>query len=96
LSNTTFSGKDASINALVNAPSTSPLTTLDIFHDCSHIAFYWAATGVGSGAEEIKGVDLLYLTDDGSQINMAMIEFNSLAWAKDIGWKVEKSDGTQY
>jgi hypothetical protein len=72
------------------------LITLDIFHDCSRIAFYWAATGGGSGADEVKGIDMLYLTDDGSQINTLMSEFNSLAWAKDIGWRTQKSDGTQY
>lgn len=71
------------------------LTTLDIFHDCSRIAFYWAASGVGSGAQEVKGVDLLYMTEDGSQINMAMTEFNSLAWAKDVGWGVVEAGGTQ-
>jgi hypothetical protein len=96
LGNATFSGKDAFITATVKAPPISLLTTLDIFHDCSRIAFYWAATGVGSGAEEVRGVDLLYLTDDRSQINMAMTEFNSLAWAKDVGWKIQKTDGTQY
>ncbi|EXJ62016.1 hypothetical protein A1O7_02448 [Cladophialophora yegresii CBS 114405] len=96
LGNATFSGKDAFITATLEAPPIALLTTLDIFHDCSRIAFYWAATGVGSGAEEIRGIDLLYLTDDQSQINMAMTEFNSLAWAKDVGWKSQRTDGTQY
>ncbi|KIW70331.1 hypothetical protein PV04_02610 [Phialophora macrospora] len=96
LGNATFSGKDAFITATVEAAPISLLTTLDIFHDCSRIAFYWAATGVGSGALGVRGVDLLYLTDDRSQINMAMTEFNSLAWAKNVGWNIRKTDGTQY
>jgi hypothetical protein len=96
LGNSTSVGRNPFVAAQLRAPSIRQLTTLDIFHDCSRIAFYWAANEVGSGVEEIKGMDLLYMTGDNSQINMAMVEFNSLAWAKDIGWKIQKDDGAQY
>ncbi|KAJ9616535.1 hypothetical protein H2200_000254 [Cladophialophora chaetospira] len=96
LGNATYSGKEAFITSKLNSPPDSLLTTLDMFHDCSRIVVYWAVNGVGSGAQEIRGVDLLYLTDDKSQVWMAMTEFNSLAWAKDIGWTIQKSDGSPY
>jgi hypothetical protein len=33
------------------------LIILDIFHDCSRVAFHWAASGIGSGADDVRGVD---------------------------------------
>ncbi|KIW34940.1 uncharacterized protein PV07_01677 [Cladophialophora immunda] len=96
LGNATFSGKDSFIAAVLNNPPIPLLTTLDVFHDCSRIAFYWAASGVGSGAEDVRGVDLLYVTEDKEQIIMAMVEFNSLAWAKDVGWQIVRANGTKY
>jgi hypothetical protein len=35
------------------------LTTLDIFHDCNRIAWYWAVSGLPTG-EEVRGMSLLY------------------------------------
>ncbi|KIW81339.1 hypothetical protein Z517_04364 [Fonsecaea pedrosoi CBS 271.37] len=96
LGNATISGKDSFIAAVLENPPIPLLTTLDIFHDCTRIAFYWAASGVGSGVEDVRGVDLLYLTEDKEQINMAMVEFNSLAWAKDVGWQIVRANGTKY
>ena len=81
--------------AVVNAPPIPYLTTLDIFHDCSRIAWFWAATGMAN-VEEVRGMDLLYTTADGSKVNMAMVEFNSLAWAKSVGWECTKPDGTSF
>lgn len=64
------------------AADISRLTTLDVFHDCSRIAWYWVAGGAGSGGEDVRGMSLLYTTMDHKQVNMAMVEFNSLAWTK--------------
>ncbi|KIW87055.1 uncharacterized protein Z519_12352 [Cladophialophora bantiana CBS 173.52] len=96
LGNATFDGKDGFIAAVLQNLPVPLLTTLDIFHDCSRIAFYWAASGVGSALEDVRGVDLLYVTEDLSQINMAMVEFNSLAWGKDVGWQIVRANGTKY
>ncbi|KIY02338.1 uncharacterized protein Z520_02476 [Fonsecaea multimorphosa CBS 102226] len=96
LGNATFSGKDNFVAAVLNNAAIPLLTTLDVFHDCSRIAFYWAASGVGSGVEDVRGVDLLYVTDDKEQISMAMVEFNSLAWAKAVGWQIVRANGTKY
>ncbi|OAP56296.1 hypothetical protein AYL99_09475 [Fonsecaea erecta] len=96
LGNATFSDKDSFIAAVLSNPPIPLLTTLDLFHDCSRIAFYWAASGVGSGVQDVRGVDLLYVTDDREHINMAMVEFNSLAWAKDVGWQIVRANGTKY
>lgn len=75
------------------------MTTLDIFHDCNRIAFYWAAAAGVTGTQqqqEVRGVDLLYLTNDATKVNMVMVEFNGLAWAKDVGWTLTRPDGTVY
>ena len=77
-----------------HAPAIPNLTTLDIFHDCSRIAWYWAASELG--AKDAKGITLLYTTEDRKQVLMAMIEFNSLAWAQDVGWKITRADGSSY
>ncbi len=36
------------------------MTTLDIFHECNRIAWYWAVTSLGSGVDEVRGVSLIY------------------------------------
>jgi len=59
------------------------MTDLLIFHDCKNIAWHWVANGIGTGAQEVKGTNLFTVTEDGSQILLDVLEFNSVAWGID-------------
>ena len=97
LGSTTFPSKDAFVNAMGHAPAIPTMTTLDVFHMCGRIAWYWSATAVkGTVAGDVRGFTVFYVTPDQQQVSMAMMEFNSLHWAKLLGWKVGKPDGSVY
>jgi hypothetical protein len=58
--NTTFPSRSAYLASLSAAQAIPMMTTLDIFHDCNRIAWYWAVSSLGSGKDEVRGVSLLY------------------------------------
>ena len=79
LGSITFNGKQAFINGVINAPYISGMTTLAIYHDCTHITWRWLVTGLGSRVAEVKGVNVMTINTQG-QIVEDDIEFNSIAW----------------
>ncbi len=96
LGNYTYPSKTAFLDTIVKAAAIPEVTTLDIVHDCGRIAWFWAGTGIGSGLQQVRGMYLLYLTPDRKQVSMALVELNSLAWAKDDGWRISRPDGKVY
>lgn len=96
MGNTTFASKESFVKAMASGPAIPGLTTLDVFHTCSRILWYWSASVIKGGVEEVRGVSVFYSTADKKQVNMAMVEFNSLAWAKQMGWKITRPDGSLY
>lgn len=64
-SNTTLPDLNSSLSFFEQASPIPQLTTLDVFHDCNRIAWYWAATlsGTGGSAKEERGVSLIYTID---------------------------------
>jgi len=84
LGTVTFAGKQFYLKNVVNAPPIPAIATLDIVHDCTKIVWYWVATGLGKGTYEVKGFNLMYTTNAGTQIIDNYVEFNSLAWGADI------------
>ena len=111
MTNVTFPTKDSYLQGLAAQRAIPSMTTLDVFHDCNRIAWYWAVQGLGSGDEEVRGMSLLYTIPDGlvstavavgavagvdvgvggsvgfgnRKVNMIMMEFNSVAWAGNLG-----------
>jgi hypothetical protein len=47
----------------MNSPPIPQMTTLDVFHDCNRVAWYWAVSS--AKGREVRGVDLLYAIDKG-------------------------------
>jgi hypothetical protein len=85
LGSITFNGKAQFINGVINAPAIQGMSTLLAFHDCTHIAWHWLVTGLGSRAQEVKGTNLFTVTPY-LQIIDDQIEFNSIAWGADTGY----------
>ena len=59
-SDITSGSKDAYVQAMQGRNAVPMMTDLDVFHDCNNIVWYWAASGVGSGQNEVRGMTLLY------------------------------------
>ena len=86
----TFQGKQEYIAGVLNAPPTQGITTIEVLvAGCTKILWYWNFLGVGSGQYEVKGFNLFTVTPQ-MQIQMAEIEFNSIAWALDIGYQLSR------
>ena len=66
-SNVTYPDLTTFLAFLATAPPVPEMTTLDVFHDCNRIAWYWAAilNGSTSGKKEERGVSLLYTIECG-------------------------------
>lgn len=63
---TTYPDLNSFLAFLASTPPIAELTTLDVFHDCERIAWYWAASGAGvEGGNEVRGVALLYTIETG-------------------------------
>ena len=73
----------------MSAPPITNITTLDIVHNCNKIVWYWRFTGIGKRIDEIQGFDMFTISEQG-QILSTHLEFNSIAWAIDIGWNFTK------
>ena len=69
-SNTTFPDRESFLNFLATAPAIPELTTLDVFHDCNRIAWYWSASGMKGSEVEERGVHLIY-TIDGAMADLS-------------------------
>lgn len=90
------------IEYLTDVPqaTASDVTTLDTLVVCDKILWYFSfgQVGGGNGRFPVEGGILFYLvrTGDGKlQAEKAAIEFNSLAWALDIGFTCQYPNGTQ-
>src|SRR5213079_2574568 len=83
---TTFEASQAS-----QAPIPFQVLSIDAV-SCANIAFRWLAYP-GSGRYEVKGINIMYTTQtgplsngaDGWQVQTNFVEFNSAAWALDLG-----------
>lgn len=86
LNSISFPSKAAYIASLLNAPPTPPFQILQIFHDCTNIAFRWIINGLGKSIDEIKGINQLVASPLSGQLSYDYLEFNSIAWGRDVGW----------
>jgi len=86
LGGSTFVGRTGFINGVVTAPAIPSMQTLAVFHDCTNILWRWLVTGLGSGEYEIKGMNHFIASPLTGQISTDYLEFNSIAWGRDIGW----------
>lgn len=83
LGSETFVGKSVYIEGEEHAPAIPSLQDLLIFHDCQYITWYWLANGIGTGAQEVKGINIFTVSSDCKQIVQDHLEFNSIAWGID-------------
>ncbi len=51
------------------------------------MVWQWEFLGIGSGVNSIRGVTIITV-DGNSQVTHQYVEFNSLAWAENIGFSV--------
>ncbi|KAK5069579.1 hypothetical protein LTR51_008412 [Lithohypha guttulata] len=82
-----------SINSLRGAPTTSTppipqIDTLSLTVDCNQYVWQWRFYGIGPGPNPyIQGITLGKINAAG-KIYYQYVEFNSLAWAENSGYKV--------
>ena len=86
LNSISFPNKAAYIASLLNAPPTPPFQILQSFHDCTNIGFRWIINGLGKNIDQIKGINQLVANPLTGQLSFDYLEFNSIAWGRDVGW----------
>lgn len=83
-----FSGKQAFVGGLTSQPGLPGFTTLQVFHDCKNVLWQWRVTGLGSGQFPVKGFNAFVANPLTGVIQSNQLEFNSIAWGEDTGYKV--------
>ena len=86
LNSISFPSKAAYLASLLNAPPTPPFQILQSFHDCTNIGFRWIINGLGKNIDQIKGINQLVANPLTGQLSFDYLEFNSIAWGRDVGW----------
>ena len=67
------------------------ITTLNIWHTCNVITWRWRFL-LFPGATPVQGINVFVLGSNG-KIDQTYIEFNSAAWAQDVGYKITPPSG---
>jgi hypothetical protein len=67
------------------------ITTLNIWHSCREIIWRWNFV-LFPGATPVQGINVFALGDNG-KIDQTYIEFNSAAWAQNLGFTVTAPPG---
>lgn len=81
-----FNGKQAFIDGVANAPAIPSMTDLDTFHNCNKILWEWRVDGLGRNVSPVKGINKIVVDPNTGVIKSVDLEFNSIAWGRDIGW----------
>lgn len=84
----TFAGKQLYIGGVLGAPPVEGINTVEtLVAGCTKVLWHWNFTAIGSGQYEVKGFNLFDI-NAANQIELARIEFNSVAWALDTGYNL--------
>ena len=71
----------------MNAPAIPGMDTLDVFHDCTHIAWRWNIPHLAMNKFPVKGINHFTVTSPAKgTVIKSDLEFSSIAWGSDIGW----------
>ena len=62
------------------------MTDVDVFYQCNKIAWEWIANGIGMNVSPAKGFNKIVVDPQTGIIKSNDIEFNSIAWGRDMGW----------
>lgn len=81
-----FSGRDAFVQSVSGAPAIGSMQDLDIIPGCNKIVWQWYAKGVGMNVSPVKGFNKITVDVSTGRILATDLEFNSVAWGRDIGW----------
>lgn len=88
LGQVTFDGKQAYIGGVLGAPPVTGVVDLEILvAGCTKVLWYWKFLGIGSKQYEVQGFNL-FTVDSNLQVSQVNLEFNSIAWGLDTGYKV--------
>lgn len=81
----TFPTKALFIQDVSTAPALPSIEDLEIFHGgCNKISWRWFVKDFGQYTA--KGISTFTVDPCTGQIKLAFLEFNSIAWGRDIGW----------
>ena len=72
----------------LSAPPIPVIQTVDSFHSCDRFLWYFEFDGIGSGKYRVRGMTLGTVDLSTGLGSHQVIEFNSLAWAEDVGFTV--------
>ena len=89
-----YTNASAYISDVLSAPPIPQINTIEMFHVCDRILFYWEFIGIGGPNNQYRsrGMSIINV-DDEKQVTGHQIEFNSLAWAINIGYNVTAPPG---
>lgn len=91
-----FSGKQTYVTSVVYAPAIPEMDTLDMFHDCTHVAWHWNVPHLGMNKFPVKGMNHFTVTNPAKgTVIKSDLEFSSMAWGQDIGWTCSPPAGGQ-
>lgn len=81
-----FGSKQAFIDGVTGAPAIPVMNDLDIFHDCNKIAWQWLVDNLAMDVSPVKGFNKITVDPRTGVVKSNDIEFNSIAWGRDLGW----------
>lgn len=84
-------GKATYIADTLSAPPIPTINTLAIVHGCSQMVWQWEFLGIGPQFR-VRGFTLITV-DSYNKVIEQYVEFNSLAWAADIGFNITPPAG---
>lgn len=84
--------KQTYITDTLSTPPIPTILTLAIVHSCTQMVWQWEFQGIGSGQNRIRGVTIITVADN-KQVVHQYVEFNSLAWAENIGFNITPPAG---
>ncbi|KAK5097044.1 hypothetical protein LTS08_007064 [Lithohypha guttulata] len=82
----TYDDKQTYLTGLRGAPPIPSMTDYDILAGCDSIYWFWLADGIGRDISPVKGFNRFRVNPKTGEIKTVEIEFNSIAWGRDIGW----------
>jgi hypothetical protein len=79
-------GKAMYIEDTLSTPPIPQINTLAVVHGCNQMVWQWEFIGIGPQFR-VRGMTLITVDQD-NKVAEQYVEFNSLAWAIDIGFNV--------
>ena len=80
----------------MTAQAIPQMTDLDVFHDCTKVSWRWSTSSLGLAKYPVNGInDFEVQNPMTGQLIANHLEFNSIAWGVDTGYKCQFPTGQE-